>query len=414
MSAILRMNAKNTRKTPPPVDITTRHFKADPFPFYARLRAEEPVYRAKLGRQDAWLVTRYDDVLALLKDERFSKDPATRTGSQAKQQPWMPGFLKPLRRNMLDLDDPDHARLRALVHKAFTPARVEQMQVRIQAICDQLINDVQSKGSMNLIADFALPLPLIVITELLGIPAADRQRFHRWTKAFLTTPTPLNMLLALPSIAAFMRYLRALFAERRRKPTDDLLTALVQAEESGDHMSEDELLAMAFILITAGHETTVNLIGSGTLALLDYPEQLARLQDNPGLIRPAVEELLRFSAPVEQATERYARAEVTIAGVAIPRGALTLAVLASANRDEHYFENPDQLDITREKNRHLAFGYGSHACVGMPLARLEGQIAINSLVQRLPKLHLAVKPDQLRWRAIPYRRGLEALPVRFD
>jgi len=414
MSAILRMNAKNTLKTPPPVDITTRHFKADPFPFYARLRAEQPVYRAKLGRQDAWLVTRYDDVLALLKDERFSKDPATRTGSQAKQQPWMPGFLKPLQRNMLDLDDPDHARLRALVHKAFTPARVEQMQVRIQAICNQLLDAVQAKGSMDLIADLALPLPLTVITELLGIPAADRHRFHKWTKAFLKTPTPVNMLLALPSIAAFMRYLRRLFAEHRINPTDDLLTDLVQAKEGSDRLSEDELLAMAFILITAGHETTVNLIGSGTLALLEYPDQLARLQDNPELIRPTVEELLRFVAPIEQATERYAREEVTIAGVTIPRGALTLAVLASANRDEHYFENPDQLDITREKNRHLAFGYGSHACVGMPLARLEGQIAISTLVQRLPKLRLAVTSDQLRWRVTPIVRGLEALPVRFD
>lgn len=414
MSAILRMNAKNTGQRVPPIDITTRHFKADPFPFYARLRAEQPVYRAKLGRQDAWLVTRYEDVLALLKDERFSKDPATRSGSQAKQQPWMPGFLKPLRRNMLDLDDPDHARLRALVHKAFTPARVEQMQGRIQVICNQLIEDVQPKGTMNLLANFALPVPLIVITELLGIPAADRHRFHRWTKAFLTTPTPLNMVLALPSIAAFMRYLRRLFAERRLQPTDDLLTALVQAEESGDRMSEDELLAMAFILITAGHETTVNLIGSGALALLTHPDQMTQLHDNPALIHSAVEELLRFSAPVEQATERYAREEVTIAGVTIPRGALTLAVLASANRDEHYFEKPDQLDLTRAKNRHLAFGYGSHACVGMPLARLEGQIAINTLVQRLPKLRLAVPPDQLRWRATPIVRGLEALPVRFD
>jgi len=414
MSATLLTPTKTTGDSLAPIEITDRHFKADPFPFYARLRAEQPVYRAKLGRQDAWLVTRYDDVLALLKDERFSKDPQTRTPSQAKHQPWVPGFLRPLQRNMLDLDDPDHARLRGLVHKAFTPNRIEQMHGRVQAISDQLIDAVQAKGSMDLMKDFALPLPLTVIAELLGIPTADRYRFHQWTQAFLKTPTPINMLLAIPSLAAFMRYLRRLFAERRSHPRDDLLTALVQAEEAGDHMSEDELLAMAFLLIVAGHETTVNLIGSGVLALLQHPDQLALLRSDPTLIRSAVEELLRFAAPVEQATERYARTAVTIAGVTIPQGALTLAVLASANRDEEYFTQPDQLDITRAKNRHLAFGYGIHACVGMPLARLEGQIAINTLVQRLPKLRLAVAPTQLRWRATPHVRGLAALPVRFD
>ncbi len=414
MSATLLTPTKTTGDSLAPIEITDRHFKADPFPFYARLRAEQPVYRAKLGRQDAWLVTRYDDVLALLKDERFSKDPQTRTPSQAKHQPWVPGFLRPLQRNILDLDDPDHARLRGLVHKAFTPNRIEQMHGRVQAISDQLIDAVQAKGSMDLMKDFALPLPLTVIAELLGIPTADRYRFHQWTQAFLKTPTPINMLLAIPSLAAFMRYLRRLFAERRSHPRDDLLTALVQAEEAGDHMSEDELLAMAFLLIVAGHETTVNLIGSGVLALLQHPDQLALLRSDPTLIRSAVEELLRFAAPVEQATERYARTAVTIAGVTIPQGALTLAVLASANRDEEYFTQPDQLDITRAKNRHLAFGYGIHACVGMPLARLEGQIAINTLVQRLPKLRLAVAPTQLRWRATPHVRGLAALPVRFD
>lgn len=411
MSAILEMAPVATI---PPVEITNAQWKANPFPFYARLRAEQPVYRAKLGRQDAWLVTRYDDVLAVLKDERFSKKPDTaRTGRQPSQQPWVPGFLKPLQRNMLDLDDPDHARLRALVHKAFTPSTIEQMQVRTQATCDQLLDRVAVQGHMDLVADFALPLPLTVISDLLGIPAADRQRFHKWTKTFLTTPTTWHMLWALPAIAAFMRYLRGVFAERRRRPTADLLTALVQAEEAGDRLSEDELLAMAFLLIVAGHETTVNLIGSGMLALLEHPAQLALLRANPSLIRSAVEELLRFTAPVEQATERYAREDVTIAGVTIPQGALTLAVLASANRDEHYFARPDELDITREKNRHLAFGYGIHACVGMPLARLEGQLALNTLVQRLPNLRLAVPPGQLRWRATPNVRGLAALPVYF-
>lgn len=260
---------------------------------------------------------------------------------------------------------------------------------------------------------FALPLPLTVISELLGIPVAERAQFHLWTKKFLQPPSTLNMLLALPSLAALMRYFRQLFAQRRADPRDDLITALVQAEEAGDRLSEDELLSMVTILIIAGHETTVNLIASGTLALLQHPEQLALLRADPALIRPAVEELLRFTSPVAEATERYAREDVTWHGVTIPHGALTLGVLASANRDETVFERPDTLDITRQQNRHLAFGYGIHACLGMPLARLEGQIAINALIQRLPDLQLAVAVDQLRWRATPMVRGLERLPVQF-
>jgi len=398
----------------PPIDITSRHFKADPFPFYARLRAEQPVYQAKLGRQDAWLVTRYDDVLALLKDERFVKDRANVGPNPTPQrEPWIPGFVKPLRRNMLDLDDPDHARLRALVHKAFTPARIEQLHTRIQTVTNQLLDAIQTQGAMDLVHAFALPLPLIVISELLGIPVADRDRFHKWTKAFLKTPNGLNMLFALPALAAFMRYLRQLVLERRANPRDDLITALVQAEDAGDRLSEEELLAMVAILIIAGHETTVNLIATGTLALLQHPDQWELLRGDPGLIKPAIEELLRFASPVEQATERYAREAITWHGVTIPQGGLTLAVLASANRDEHVFERPDVLDITRTKNRHLAFGYGIHACVGMPLARLEGQIAFQTLAQRLPDLRLAVPPEQLRWRPTPMVRGLEALPVRF-
>ncbi|MCX6050335.1 MAG: cytochrome P450 [Chloroflexi bacterium] len=412
MTTILTVDPKPPIQMGPRIDVTKAAFKANPFPFYARLRTEQPVYPARLGRQNAWLVTRYDDVLALLKDERFAKNPAiARSSSQAANEPWVPAFVKPLQRNMLDLDEPDHARLRGLVHKAFTPGRIEQLRGRIQTVADQLLDATQDKAPVDLLHSFALPLPLIVISELLGIPTADRHRFHRWTKAIVKTPSPLNILLAMPSIAAFMRYLRQLLAQRRIDPRDDLLTALVQAEEAGDHLSEDELLAMAFLLLIAGHETTVNLIASGTLALLQHPDQFDLLRRHPDLIRPAVEELLRFTSPVEQATERYAREEVSLHGVTIPRGALTLAVLASANRDEHIFERPDELDLTRDKNRHLAFGHGIHFCLGAPLARLEGQIAINTLVQRFPNLRLAVAPDQLRWRATPTVRGLEKLPV---
>lgn len=394
------------------VNIASREFKADPFPFYARLRAEQPVCRVTVplmpGINEAWLVTRYDDVVTVLKDNRFAKSRL-----HASKKPWLPSFAKPLERNMLDLDEPDHTRLRTLVHKAFTPAMVERLQERIQEIADQLIDAVQPKGSMDLVRAYALLLPLTVIMELLGIPSQDRDRFHRWSKAALQPPTPFNTLRALPAIWAFMRYLRRLLRQLQSTPQEGLLSALVQAEEAGDRLSEDELMAMAVLLLIAGHETTVNLISSGILALLQHPDQLELLRADPSLIKSAIEELLRYTNPLETATPRYAREDVAIAGVTIPRGALVLAVVASANRDEGQFDHPDRLDITREKNRHLAFGQGAHFCLGAPLARLEGQIAINTLLHRLQDLQLAVPVESLRWRTSPVLRGLEALPVRF-
>lgn len=410
----MQLQHKASTTTTAPIDITTSAWKRDPYPEYARLRVEQPVCKIKLGRLDAWLITRYDDVLAVLKDERFSKDRHVQSDEQSSQRGWMPGFLAPLERNMLDLDDPDHARLRGLVHKAFTPQRIEQMQGRIHFIANGLIDDMLKKRSVDLIRDFALPLPLTVIAELLGVPVKDRASFNRWTKPMLKPPTPINTLQMLPSIWFFMRYLRQTFAKRRVEPRDDLLTALLQAEEAGDKMTEDELLAMVFVLLVAGHETTVNLIASGTLALLQHPHQLALLRHDPSLIRSAIEELLRFVNPVETATERYASQDITFGGVEIKRGELVLAALASANRDEQVFTNPDELDITRQKNKHLAFGQGTHYCVGAPLARLEGGIAINLLLERLPNMRLAVADDQLQWRATQIVRGLEALPIRLS
>lgn len=363
---------------------------------------------------DTWLITRYDDVLMTLKDERFSKaQRSVQSPEQRPKGPWVPAFARALESNLLDQDDPNHARLRALVHKAFTPARIEQLQPRIQQIADDLLDAVQARGSMELIRDYALPMPLTVIAELLGVPTTDRDRFHRWSKAFLRPPTLLNGLRMLPPLRSFMSYLVQLFDERRARPQDDLLTALVQAEEQGDRLSMDELTAMVFVLLIAGHETTVNLITSGTLALLEHPDQLQLLRARAELTKSAIEELLRFTSPVETATERYARQEIVIEGETIRRGELTLAVIASANRDERIFPHADELDITREKNRHLAFGQGIHFCLGAPLARLEGQLALPTLLNRMPNLKLAVPSNELRWRATPNVRGLEALPVTF-
>ena len=322
-------------------------------------------------------------------------------------------MFKPLEQNMLDLDSPDHTRLRALVHKAFTPRLIEQMRDEIQALTDELLDAAEPKGSMDLIADFALPLPLTIIGRILGVPAKDNDKFHRWTKTLLSAGTNMNYVVFIPTIMRFMGYLKKLIKERRAHPKDDLITALVQAKDGSDKLSGDEVLAMIFLLLVAGHETTVNLIGSGSLALLEHPDQLEKLRSEPAIIKPAIEELLRFVCPVEMATERYAREDITIAGTTIPRGELVLAVIGSANRDANYFDNPDSLDVTRENNKHLAFGLGAHYCLGAPLSRLEGQIAISTLVRRMPNLRLSIAPDQIRWRGGIILRGLEALPVSF-
>ena len=397
-----------------PVDVTDAMFKANPFPFYAQLRAEAPVFPVTLMKQRAWLITRYDDVLNVLKDERFAKDRRNAmTQEQLKKSPWVPPMFKPLEHNMLDLDSPDHTRLRSLVHKAFTPRMAEKMQHQIQDLANKLLDAAEPKGSMDLIADFALPLPLTVIGQILGVPAEDNHKFHRWSKTMISAGTSRNLLVLIPNIMAFMRYLRKLIKERRVHPKDDLVTALVQAKDGNDQLSEDEILAMIFLLLVAGHETTVNLIGSGTLALLEHPDQLEMLRNEPAFIKTAVEELLRFVCPVEMATERFAREDITIAETTIPHGELVMAVIGSANRDDRYFDNPDSLDITRKNNKHLAFGHGVHFCLGAPLARLEGQIAIKTLIQRMPNLHLSIAQDQIRWRGTFVLRGLEALPVSF-
>jgi cytochrome P450 PksS len=387
-------------------DLARPEFKADPYPFYARLRAEEPVARLSAVFIKAWMVTRYDDAAAALKDPRLSKDVT------AKMR-YLPGFAKPLGDNLLGRDPPDQTRLRALVSKAFTPRRIEELRGRVQKVCDDLL-DAAPTGGFDLVRDYALPVPLTVISEMLGIPARDRHRFHVLTQGSLPIGAPTRLRdvpLSLPYLWLLMRYFRRLFAERRKSPGEDLLSALVQAEEAGDRLSEDELLGMALLLLFAGYETTVNLIGSGALALLQHPGQRTRFVEDPALAAPAVEELLRFTSPVEMTPPRVAVEDLEIAGVAIRRGDLLTVVLGSANRDETQFRDPAVLDIARDPNRHLSFGQGIHFCLGAPLARMEGQIALATLFRRFPKVRLARPDEPPRWRPLLPLRGLAALPV---
>jgi cytochrome P450 len=384
-------------------------FLANPYPMYHRLRAEDPVHHSPLG---FWVLTRYEDVVAALRDPRLAKEAiagfiAARFGAPVPQM----GL------SMLDRDPPDHTRLRSLVSKAFTPRVVETLRPHIQQIVNGLIDAVQEDGSMDLIEQFAYPLPVIVICEMLGVPVKDHERFKGWgldiargLDAILLPPDSDVGRRAVAGRHALAGYFRALIAERRAAPRADMLSALIAAEEAGDKLSEDELLATCTLLLVAGHETTVNLIGNGTLALLRHPEQLRRLRENPGLIGTAVEELLRYDGPVQR-TARIPSEDVTINGHTIAKGEMVMPFIGAADRDPAQFPQPDRLDLGRTDNRHIAFGWGIHFCLGAPLARVEGQIAINTLLQRLPKLRLDT--DKPEFRQSLTLRGLRALPVRF-
>jgi cytochrome P450 PksS len=401
-------------------DIASPAFKADPLPVCAHLRAEQPVVRVRVpaAAGDAYLVTRYEDAVAVLKDERFVKDVRSARDPGNLRMPWMPRALKPLAHTMLDSDGAEHQRLRRLVRDPFTPRYVAQLEARAREVSDELLDRMAAAGRADLVADFALLLPLTMISEILGVSERDRLRFRRWFNSLLAASvssgqTNLRLMLKLPAILAMMRLLRRLVAERRERPRDDLVSRLAAPAGDGDRLSEDELVAMVGVLLIAGYETTVNLIATGTLLLLTNPGELARLRQDPDLVGSAVEELLRLGSPVDVATERYAREDVEVAGVSIPRGSLVLVALVSANTDESRFGEPARLDLTRGDNHHVAFGLGPHYCLGAPLARMEGRVAIGSLISRFPDLRLAVPPERLRWRAGESLRGLLALPVAF-
>jgi cytochrome P450 len=401
-------------------NFTTQEFRRNPYPLFAQLRDSQPLSRFSLPNSlTAWLLTRYDDVEAILKDTtHFVKDMYTAAPPGFMQRAFQGAgseSLQLLSKHMLMSDPPDHTRLRKLVSKAFTPRVVEQMRPRVQQIADELLDAARDKGHMEFIGEFAFPLPITVISELLGIPVEDRPNFRRWTSALLNVSSNVfQSAMDVPVEAqTFVDYLRHTIAARREHPTEDMIGRLVQAEEEGDRLSENELISMIFLLIEAGHETTVNLIGNGTLALLLHPDQWRLLQEHPEYIESAVEELLRVTSPVVMATPRWCREDMELHGQTIRKGDMVLVSLMAADTDPTHFPDPEKLDITREERQHLAFGKGVHACIGAPLARLEGQIAFSTLLRRMPNLRLAVDPSQLVWRGSLLLRGLDTLPVTF-
>ncbi|MFI1032562.1 cytochrome P450 [Streptomyces sp. NPDC020951] len=405
---------------------------ADPYPAYARLREAGPVHRITgTDGLPAWLVTRYDDVRRALADPRLSLDKRN-----ARPGGYRGLALPPaLDANLLNMDPPDHTRIRRLVSQAFTPRRVAALRTPIRETADALLDAIEPLGRADLIASYAAPLPIAVICDLLGVPPHDRRDFRSWTDA-LVAPDPAEPSRTKQAVGSMLAFFTRLIADKRSNPADDLLSALiaVRDEENGeadgeadgkadskvggkaggeDRLSEDELMSLAFLILFAGYENTVHLIGNATVALLAHPDQLAALRADPGRLGSAVEELARYDGPAPLAIRRFPTEDLTIGGVTVPAGDTVLLGLAAAHRDPARFTDPDRLDLGRDATGHLALGHGIHYCLGAPLARLETEIALAALLDRFPRLSLAVPAGELRRRPAMRARGLLALPVTY-
>jgi len=406
----------------PPLDgldqfLISPAFYANPYPTYHQLRVDDPVHWSDtIG---GWLLTRYDDVLATVRDLGRFSSRGRMLAALAHLSADERSHLRPLEEHfsvgLISADPPDHRRLRALVNVAFTPRVIERMRPRVQELVDTLLDAARERGAMDIIHDFAYPLPAMVIAEMLGVPTRDRDDFKRWSEgilAFQGTGRAAPELLdrSQRALLEMRAFLSELLTHRRRAPREDLLSRLVAAEEEGDKLNEAELLTLCVNLLTAGHETTTNLIGNGLLALLMHPRQMQRLRAEPGLMPVAVEEMLRYESPLQRNPRRVVE-DVEVGGKLLRRGDFVLQILGAANRDPAQFDEPDEFDIGRQPNRHLAFGFGIHFCVGAPLARLEGPIALGTVLRRLPQLTFVGR--EVEWQEHGLLRSLKALPVAF-
>jgi cytochrome P450 len=395
---------------------------ASPFALLAQIRstgAVRPIPFPLAGTDHSvWMITRMEEAVQVLKDHaRFTVDPSSigidgLMGRNSSETSDIPTFFTA--KTMLTVDEPDHRRLRTLVSKAFTPRYIESLRPRVQEIADELLDLVQVQGEMDIVKEYAYPLPINVISEMLGVPRADRDQLRVWSEALAVgVGVGARNPGSVAHMRAFGEYTARLVAEKRRHPGDDLISQLISIEEEGSRLSETELISMITLLIFAGHETTSNLIATGTLMLFDHPTQFARLKADLGLVPVAVEELLRFNGPATIAGPRYAAEDTELAGQHVKKGDVLFPILLSANHDESQFTQPEELDIARTLTRHLAFGYGIHTCLGAPLARLEGDIAFTTLLRRMPNLHLSVPREKITWNFSLNSRSLAALPVAF-
>ncbi|EME61472.1 cytochrome P450 family protein [Amycolatopsis decaplanina] len=384
----------------------------EPHRISSLLREGGPVRKVRMPRGlDVWIVTGHAEARAVLSDSRMAKDRKAirrlfeRFGFESAGD----NATRSLSAHMLNLDPPDHTRLRKLVNQAFTSRTVSRLRPRVEQITADLLDGIGDAEHTDLLPTFAVPLPIRVICELLGVHAGDQPAFVKWSNTMGSWSTPEELRTAAAKMRA---YLVDLIASKRVEPADDLLSGLIQAGDENDSLSGDELLSMAFLLLSAGFETTVNLIANSVFALLRDPEQLAALRADPALLPGAIEEFLRYDGPIHLATLRFTTESVPMGDVEIPAGEFVLVSLLGANRDAERFGDPDRLDVTRAASGHLAFGHGIHYCVGAPLARLEAEIALGALLRRFPGLSLDADPETLRWRESTLIHGLETLPVR--
>jgi cytochrome P450 len=400
----------------PGAEIYTPEFRADPYPVYARLRAERPVVRVRTPRFDSFLVTRYDDARQALSDSRLSKD-LYRAGDT-----YLAVFGEKARQintNMLNSDPPEHSRLRRLVTQAFTPRRIEAMRPRVEEIVEGLLDRMAPRGRTDFVDDFALRLPLAVIGDLLGIPEADHEEILAGTQVIRTVGTggrsPQEDRAAIGQAQERLHaYFTGLVAAKRREPGEDLVSALITARDGDGRLSEAELVSTCFLLLFAGYQTTSDFLGNAVVALLTHPEEMEKLLADPGLVPDAVEELLRFDGSVPVSSFRFATEDLEIGGVPIPAGSIVTVVLSSANHDPELVADPDALDLTRGDTQHMSFGHGVHYCLGTALARLEATTALRRILVRLPDLRLDVPVEELQWLpAASAFRGLLELPLRF-
>ena len=415
-------DAEHSAPTHPHVHMSGEVFKADPYPTYARLRADAPVY-CRVSRDGAarmWFLTRYDDIAAALRDhDRFVKDVrTTMTAAEIAAAPAEPPLYRLLTQHMLNADGATHARLRALVNKAFSARQVESLEPRLHAIAGALLDDVIARGAghMEYVHDFALPFSIAVIAELLGIPSRDHHRFRAWSHILVAPSADSDRNVRKTErlgqvMQDFAGYLAAVCAARRRAPQPDLISLLLAAEEAGDRLSEEELYSMVLLLTVVGHETSVFLLANQVLTLLAHPPLLHALRADRSLVVPAIEEFIRYDGPVERATMRFAAADIEWGEQVMRRGDAVSLVLASAHRDERAFDAPACYDLARTAPRHVGFGLGSHYCLGAPLARLEARVALNTFLDRLPHARLAVPRATLRWQTNPIVRGPRRLPL---
>ena len=444
-SATTNSGHKEARPTEPvELNIGDPHFMANAYDTYANLRAKGPVSRVRFasgaeeaagddreeqrrffGSQETFFVTHYDEVISTLLDHRFAVDPhSTMSPEQVEElEAQTPEEFRLFSRSIISLDPPDHTRLRKLVQPSFTGRGTQALRGTIQQVVDDLLDQAERDAAehgeaapdrrMDLIEAFAYPFPVTVIGDMLGIPREDRETIRGWTENLLRVDRGRVDEEVRAGLREFIDYLRDLFQRKRRSPTEDMISRLVHAEEDGDILDDDEVLATVFLMFLAGHVTTVNLVGNGVVALLTHPDQLAKLKADPELAKGMVEETLRYWGPVDFIGRRIAKEDVELSGTVIPTGEQATVSLASANRDPERFANPDVYDITRaDANRHVAFGKGIHVCLGAPLARVEGQVAFSTLFRQFPELRLALPAEEVQWGS-SFLRGFACLPVLF-